>query len=195
MPESTDKNLLDVSQIFQTFLAFSGDVGKTSVALNIDVDTIQNLAASENWAAKISEWTKLREGDPRDVQVQVNRAVNYVQAHRMRSVIDKIISHLSGKSAEEVIDMLTTQGKHGSSFSSRPLTDLVKAAEACQLMTQRALGDTVAERPETPTEGKGSRVALLVMNAMNAADNMGLDSVAVVRKELQAPTTVLKSAA
>lgn len=181
----TDKNLLDVSQIFQTFIAFCGDVDKTAVALNIDPIVIKDLARAEGWAKKIDEWTKLREGDPRDAQIQINRAVNYVQAHRLRSILDKVVSQLKDKEAAALVDLLTRTGKAGTEFSARPLADLAKAIECCQLMTQRALGDTEAERPDAGETGKrGSSVALLVMNAMNADDDLKADSVGVVREQL-----------
>ena len=188
-----NKNLLDVSQIFQTYIAFAGDAERTAVALNMHVSEIRQLANAENWQAKVSEWTKLREGDPRDVQIQINRAVNYVQAHRLRSVIDKVVSHLSEMDAAGIVDTLTKNSAHGSEFSARPLTDLVKAAEACQAMTARALGDTIGERPEADPNAKGSSIALQVMAAMSAADKVGLDSVEIVKEQLAQPPRLIAS--
>ena len=180
----TDKNVLDVAQIFQTYIAFSGDVSRTAVAVNQDVKVIEALALSEDWKDKIQVWMRLREGDPSDVQIQINRAVNYVQAHRIRAVLDKVVTHLSAMDAKEIANLLTKSGKNATEFSARPLADLTKAIEACQGMTQRALGDTIAERPDAPGTGKGSDIALMVLRAMNAADRMGIDSVELVRQEL-----------
>jgi hypothetical protein len=104
-------------------------------------------------------------------------------------LLDKVISHLSEGDAESLVKKLTVTTKHGEEIKTRAITDLVKAMESCQLMTQRALGDTVGERPEENGNVKGSNVALLVMNAMNAADETGLDSVAVVKKQLAAPAS------
>jgi hypothetical protein len=70
---------------------------------------------------------------------------------------------------------------------------LVKAAEACQQMSARALGDTVAERPDDPGQ-KGSSIALQVMKAMNAADSSGLSSVELVRKQLNPPPADVQTA-
>ncbi|HYG24464.1 MAG TPA: hypothetical protein VEH04_16925 [Verrucomicrobiae bacterium] len=179
-----NKNALDVAQIFQTYVAFNGDAGKTALTLDIDVETVRDLASAEHWTDKVREWNKLREGDPRNTQIQINRAVNYVQAHRARALLDKVIQHLSQGDAEDLVDRLTVNTKFGPEFKTRALTDLVKAMEACQLMTQRALGDTAEERPTSQEDGKGSNVALLVMNAMNAAESSGLDSVALVRQQL-----------
>lgn len=178
-----DKNLLDVAQIFQTYVTFGGDVDKTAAATGISREAVRQLVAAEKWKDKISEWMELREGDPRDLQIQINRAVNYVQAHRLRAVIDRVIAHIATLDEEKLTELLTKTTKDGSEFVTRPITDLVKAAEACQAMSARALGDTAAERPDDPGS-KGSSVALQVMRAMNAADASGLSSVEVVRKEL-----------
>jgi hypothetical protein len=187
---AVNKNTLDVSQIFLTYLTFGGDVDRTSIAVNLDREIVMNLAKAENWPAKLDQLTKLNDGaDSKVLQVQINRAINYVQAHRLRAIVDKVISHLSTKRAEDIVDLFTRVGKNGEpEFSARPLTDLVKAAESCQVMTQRALGDTASERPEDVGEGpKGAPIALQVMAAMNAADEVGLDSVALVRKEFAVP--------
>ena len=182
-----NKNLLNVASIFEHYLTFSGDAAKTAVALNLDVQDVRDLATSERWADKVEAWTSLQQGGSQDVQVQINRAINYVQSHRMRSVLDKLVSHLSTKTADELVDMLTATSKNGNAFSTRALTDLVKGIEACQLMTARALGDTVAERPDASKEKKGSAIALQVMAAMSAADTLSLDSAGTVKKQLAAP--------
>lgn len=185
-----NKNNLDVASIFEHFIVFGGDVNKTAVALDLDPQDVQQLATGEKWSEKVERWNVLRQGDSQDMQVQLNRAVNYVQSHRMRSILDKLVSHLSTKTAEEIVDILTTNTTHGANFSTRALTDLVKGIEACQAMTQRALGDTAAERPDPSSGQKGSSIALLVMNAMSAADSIGLDSVGVVKAQLNAPPKV-----
>lgn len=184
-----NKNELDVSSIFEHYLTFQGDVNRTAVALNLDPQDIRTLATEEKWGEKIERWNQVQQGSSQDFQIQMNRAVNFVQSHRMRSILDKLVSHLSTKSADEIVDLLTTNTTHGSNFSARALTDLVKGIEACQAMTQRALGDTAAERPDATTGQKGSSIAMMVMQAMSAADVMGLDSVAVVKAQLNAPPT------
>jgi hypothetical protein len=192
-----NKNLLDVSQIFQTYMTFGGDAAKTAAALNLDKIVVEQLATSENWKQKVAEWNSILDGDSQDVQVQINRAVNYVQSHRLRAILDTVIQELAKKDGAELVDMLTvvTSSEDGPSraeLKTRPLTDLVKAAEAVQAMSQRALGDTAAERPDEPGNGKGSSIALLVMQAMNAAQDVGLDSAGVVRKQIAAPPKPLR---
>jgi len=181
---SLNKNVLDVAQIFQTYIVFGGDIERTAYAMRLDNQIIRDLANAEHWRDKIAQWNELKEGDLRDVRFEINRGLNYVQAQRLRSILDKVISHLYTMDGAEIVRFLTKQGKDSSEFSARPLTDLVKAAETCQIMTQRALGDTAAERPEVKCS-KGSDVALRVMKAMEAADSAGLDSVEIIRSELR----------
>jgi len=183
-----NKNELDVASIFEHFLMFNGDADKTAVALNLDPQDVRQLAIVERWQDKVERWNQVRQGDSQDAQVQINRAVNFVQSHRMRSILDKLVTELSAKDASELVELLTTHNAHGSSFNTRPLTDLVKGLEACQAMTQRALGDTADERPDGNAKGqKGSSIALMVMQAMSAADKLGIDSAAVVKEQLNAP--------
>ena len=178
------KDKHDVSQIFLTYLAFGGDADKASMALDLDVAIVRDLARAENWDKKVAQNAQIREGEANDVQIQINRAINYVQSHRLRSVIDATLLHLTKDGVESMVDKLTVVGREGQrELKIKAITDLVKAAESVQLMTQRALGDTAGERE--PSKGKdGSQTALRVMEAMNAADESGLNSTDVVRKEL-----------
>jgi hypothetical protein len=179
-----NKDLLDVAKIFSTYVAFLGDVEKTAAALDIEAHVVKNLAAAENWKARVKQWTELASGDPREVQIQVNRAVSFVQAHRLRAVIDKLVGKLHAMTPDELIETLTVQTKHGEEMKTRAITDLTKAAESCQLMCARALGDTDAERPKEEGNSKGSSIMLSVAAAMAAAQEIGLDSTAVVRQQL-----------
>jgi len=178
------KERVDVSQMFLTYLAFQGDADKTAMALNTDVAIVRDIARSENWETKVRKLATIREGESHDLQIQINRAINYVQSHRLRSIVDMALLHLTKDGAEAMVEKLTVKGREGQTeFKIKAITDLVKAAESVQLMTQRALGDTAGER-EPQKERDGSTVALRVMDAMNAADVSGLDSVGVVRKEI-----------
>lgn len=179
------KDKHDVSQIFLTFLAFQGDADKTAYALDLDIAVVKDLARTEKWEAKVSSMVQIREGEANDLQIQINRAINYVQSHRLRSVIDATLLHLTKDGVESMIDKLTVTGREGQKeLKIRAITDLVRAAESVQMMTQRALGDTAGERAPEKDKG-GSRTALKVMEAMNAADvAASVGSVDVVREQL-----------
>src|SRR5437660_1049844 len=142
-----DKNQHDVSKIFSTFVTFLGDADKTALALEIDSAIVRNLAVAENWSAKLKQWNEVVDGDPKTTQIQINRAVCFVQAHRLRTVLDKVVGKLHAMSPDELVAALTVETKHGPEFKTRALTDLIKGAEAVQLMSMRSLGDTADERP------------------------------------------------
>lgn len=181
---AVNKNKLDVAQIYQTYLAFQGDENRTAFACNVEASAVHELALAENWPAKLEQCGTLAQGDSRSLQVTINRAINFVQATRLRSLLDKVIQHLSEGDAKDLIDRLTVEGKNGPEFKTRALADLVKAAETAQLMTQRALGDTADERPTGDDSRKGHSIALTVIDALNAANDVNLDSVEVVKRQL-----------
>lgn len=178
------KNSLDVSKIFLTFTAFGGDLHRTAYAEDLPFETVRDLAREENWDTKLKELNKTK-GDSKEASIQINRAINFVQAHRTRSVLEKVLNELVKLEGPELLERLTvSRGENGGSeIKTRALTDLVKAIETTQLMTARALGDTEAERPKAETAA-GSDIALKVLNAMNAAGELGLSSVEVVKKQL-----------
>lgn len=180
---------LDQVQAFQTYVAFNGDCNRTAVALGVAKSVVEAMRDEGSWEKHAEQWRTLQEGSSQDVSILVNRAVNFVQAHRLRGLIDKVVGKLSELPPDELVNLLSTKTrtKDGkfvvTGFSARQLTDLTKAAEAAHLMTQRALGDTVAERPQETR--RGSSIALQVQQAMLAADCVGVDSVGVVREQLK----------
>ncbi len=177
---------LDIVQAYETFLAFNGDLERTALSLDVKLAGLEAIAVRDDWAGKLKRWNTLNgEGNQAAIQIKVNRAINYVQATRLRSILDKVISHIGQGDAQDLVNRLTVITKNGPEFKTRALTDLVKAAETAQLMTARALGDTQGERPDGADNSKsGSSIALEVMKALNAAEDVGLDSAAVVRKQL-----------
>jgi hypothetical protein len=186
MSYSVNKNLVDVSKIYQAYITFAGDIEKTALACEVDKQVVRDLANAERWNLKVKDWLDAQKEDPRGSQIQINRAINYVQAHRLRGILDSVVQFLQEGTPEDLINRLTVVTKNGPEFKTRALTDLVKAAETVQLMTARALGDTEGERPATQ-EQKGSNIALQVMAAMNSAEEVGLNSVDVVKKSLAEP--------
>jgi hypothetical protein len=184
MTQILDKNQLDVAQIFETFMTSGGDVDKTAAAMNLDRQSIRDLADAEGWNAKIAEWSQLREGDRREVQTRTRRTANYIRARRLLNVIDNLTSSLSEKTPKQLIKLLTKPARpKGKEFSTRPLTDLVKAAETCQTMMQKAVGDTAADGPDKPGSNSLS-MALLVSRAMEHADQQDTHPAGAMDKQL-----------
>lgn len=176
------KQNLDVAKIFLAYLSFQGDVNRTALACDLEPETVRDLAVSEAWASKIEQFAELREQD-QNAQINLNRTVNFVQARQLAGLVDAVIQHLNS-APEVLIDSLTTTSKFGSSFTTKPLTDLVRAAEAIQGMTARALGDTGA--PNSGDKAAGGTSCLSVARALNViGGSVGVDAVTIVKKNLE----------
>lgn len=176
------KKDIDVSRVFLAYLSLQGDCDRTALACDMDPETVRSLALNEQWATKIQQFAALREQD-QHFQIGLNRVLNFVQARQLSGLVDSVIKHLNS-TPETLVDSLTTVTKNGSSFNTKPLTDLVRAAEAVQLMTARALGDVGAGVEGDKTSG-GS-IGLSVARALNGvASGVGLDPVGIVKKSLE----------
>lgn len=176
---------IDVSQLFSAYVAFAGDLRKAAAACNVPVAAAEAVAIRERWAEKLPDYALADPGAASaagtlDLQRQINRAVNYIQAHRLRSIVDRVVLYLAAQPTESLLELLSRRHKQGRELNVRPLADLVKAAEVCQMMTMRALGD-LPDAGAQPTAS--SSVGLLVMNAMKAAETVGLSSTDLVRAE------------
>jgi hypothetical protein len=178
-----NKNNLDCAKVFEAFIAFSGDETRTAIACELEVEEVHALAIAENWASRLKNWNELANGDAKAVQIQINRAVSFIQGQRLRSVIDKLIQKLNELTPEELMVKLTAENGE---LRTRPIADLTKAAEAANLICSRALGDTPHERPEENGK-RGSSMALSVLAALNAAERLDIDSVSLVKEQLAAP--------
>ena len=175
------KRDIDVSRVFLAYLSLQGDCNRTAMACDMAVEDVRDLAAAEQWSTKIKQFAALREED-QHFQVGLNRVLNFVQARQLSGLVDAVIKEMSDP--EKMMELLTTTTMHGSTFNTKPLTDLVRAAEAIQAMTSRALGDIGGGMEGDKTSG-GS-IGLSVARALNAvATNVGVDPVGVVQKSLE----------
>jgi len=182
-----NKSKLDVSQIFLTFMALVGDVEKVAVALDLPVTVVEQLAEDEGWHKKVSRLCVLSKGGkPGDHERAVNRALNFVQAHQLRGVLNGMISHLAKQTVEEQLDSLSVKAKDGgATLSARFLSDLTAAMEKLQGMSYAALGDTLGERKDRDLDGDGELGAdalhAAVIQALNSSRTpKGIDPVELV---------------
>lgn len=185
-----NKNKLDVSQILLTFVALVGDVVKTAEALNLDPEVVQKLADAEGWNTKIQRITLLAgSGRPGDFERAQNRALSFVQGHRIRSLLDSIITHFAGMEPDEIIDAIAVRSKSGAKqVSARFFTDLAAAAEKAHHMTYAALGDTAtdrAQRDSEPDEMNASALHAAVLASLNAAGAAVKPADVIVRELAQ----------
>lgn len=168
-----DKSKLDVAQIFLTFMSLVGDCARTAAALDLDPKLVEELAGQEGWIDKVRRLTVMsRSGKPGDYERAQNRALNFVQAHRMRMTIDAMLRTFDGLTPEEIASRLSTIDKHGDRHvSARFLSDLAAAAEKIQALSYAALGDSVKERVERQETSEGELSANQLHAAVIAALN------------------------
>lgn len=150
-PKIDQQSKLDRENAFMLYATFCGDVVRTAAALNISPEAVNRIAEEDKWNAKLAPIIELQKSaTPGDIERAVNRALNFVQAHKLRLFLQRIVSRVTGMTDDEVEDyMMTVGGKDGSRYkqlSTRALADLASALEKCHALTYMALSDTAAER-------------------------------------------------
>ena len=141
-------------EIFRLYATFAGDLERTALACHRPVDEIAEMAEVGKWQRRIAVLIKLNQsGTPGDVDRGVNRALNFVQADRLRSLIEKVVRMLTNMSETEMCEHLlsvTTDsfGNTTSRILTRPFADLATALEKCHAMTYQALSDTATDRKD-----------------------------------------------
>jgi hypothetical protein len=165
---------LDVAQIFLTYISLVGDVERTAAALDLEPSIVESLAEQEGWITKVKRLSMMAgSGKPGDYERAQNRALNFVQAHRMRMTLDAMLRSFDGKTPEEIVEMFQTLDKQGNRhLSGRFLADLAAAAEKVHALSYAALGDSVKERVERadPNDGEmtPNQIHAAVIAALNA---------------------------
>jgi hypothetical protein len=142
--------LIDRENAFLLFATFCGDVERTAGALNISGAAVVKMADDEGWLSKLTGIIELKKSKkPGDLERAISRAINFVQAHRYRMFLERVLQRLAGFTEAEFKEYLLTKAtKEGtvSALSTRALADLASALEKCHAMTYLALNDTAQER-------------------------------------------------
>lgn len=161
------KQRVDVAQIFITFMTLVGDVERVALACEREPEFISWLAEQEGWVEKIRRVSSLAKGGkPGDWERAQNRALNFVQCHRIRILIDRLVGHLYNISAEELALKMTTQPtKSGTVMvSGRFFADIMSALDKVHALSYQALGDSIGERVQRATE-EGSEHSPMAIHA------------------------------
>lgn len=181
---------LDREQAFLLFATFTGDVARTAHALGVPAAAVLKMCEEEGWAAKLGPILALKKSaKPGDVERSINRALNFVQAHRMRLFIQRVISRLTGMGEEEFEGYLfqETHSKTGETsrkLTTRALADLASALEKAQELTYRALNDTAPERAKRKEAGDDPEVSAGDLHAQIAAGLAAVRASATPRAQL-----------
>lgn len=155
------KQRADIAQIFMVFMATIGDVEKTALALEIDPAFVQWLATQEGWADKVRRLTVMsKTGKPGDFERAQNRALNFVQAHRVRTLIDRVLVELVKLSPEDLQGKFKSYDRQGkeNGISARFFSDITAALDKVHQLSYNALGDSVGERLERQKDGDHASV-------------------------------------
>lgn len=146
---------LDVDQVFMLYAAFCGDVAKTAHSSGIPQEQVEQLALEYGWPNRIKSLVDLTKGTkPGDVERGINRAINFVQAHRCRLFIEGVMRALAKEEKDQValLDQFTSEKRNRDGvvverqFSARAIADLSSAMEKVHWMTYQALNDSPQER-------------------------------------------------
>lgn len=144
--------VFDREQAFQLFAIFAGNVEQTAAALNVRPEVILKAADELGWLEKLAPIIALRKSSrPGDLERALSRAINFVQAHRLRMFIERVINRLAAMGEEEFEDYIfqgseTKTGETVRKLTTRALADLSSACEKCHAMTYLALDDTAKSR-------------------------------------------------
>lgn len=187
---------IDQVQVFNVFSVLVGDVEKTALALDLDPNVIRKLANEHGWAEKIARISLLsKSGNPGDWERAQNRALNFVQAHQLRRVIDLQLAHVNEKTLEDVMritDLRTGETR----YSAQIIRDLAGAMQKVHEMTYNAVGDSVKERTQDkPNQDPVTQAGLhgAMISALNRTGT-GIDPAKTLADEAAAVIDGLKSA-
>lgn len=143
---------MDRENCFLLFATFCGDVVKTAAAAGVPEAAVLKMCEEEGWHNKLAPILALKKSTrPGDIERGINRAINFVQAHKMRLFVQRVIHRLTGMVEAEFESYLfqettTKGGEVTKKLTTRALADLASALEKAQELTYRALNDTAPER-------------------------------------------------
>ncbi len=169
---------IDRENAFLLYATFTGDIERTAHALGVRPMDVLKVADDERWNEKLRGIIELKKSErPGDLERAINRALNFVQAHKFRLFVERVVQRLTSMTADEFSTyLLETQGKDGTTIpklSTRALADLASALEKAHAMTYLALNDTVQDRTrrkeQSTDDNSGGEMHAKIAAAMAAA--------------------------
>lgn len=168
----------DKENAFLLYATFCGDSARTAAALNMDEEVVRALAVENGWDKKLKPIIDLKNSTKAgDVERAINRAINFVDAHKLRGFLARVIFELTGMNNSDLKAFLfpeTSEAGAGErvrikKFSTRALADLAAAVEKCQALTYIALNDSATERRERKEDGTEDEATASEMHVKLAA--------------------------
>lgn len=143
---------IDRENAFLLYATFCGDVVRTAHALNVPAQAVLAIADEEGWTGKLRPIIDLAKSQkPGDLDRAVNRALNFVQCHKMRCLLERVLRELTDKTDAELAvltceETVTKSGDTKTKLCTRGFADLTSALEKCHAMSYQALSDTAQDR-------------------------------------------------
>lgn len=157
-------------QAFLTYASFAGDVEKTAFALNLRPQDVIDAAETFKWNTKLRAILELKKSaSPGDLERAINRSISFVQAHRARLFIDRVLTKLESFDEEQLEEYIFPNeaivSKKGDSLgtvrkvSTRPLADLASSIEKLASVCAQALQDTSQDRAKRAEASGGGEAS------------------------------------
>lgn len=176
---------VDAEQIFLLYATFCGNVDRTAYAAGVEPEQVQELELRLGWRKRCQALIELHDsGHAGDVERAVNRALNFVQAHKFRMFLEKIVRDYVSKTPEELREMLLMEKRDkdgkltGITVNLKQFSDLAAALEKVHWMTYQALCDAPQDRvkkPQPAAERERSSTDLHAQIAASLAQMRAID--------------------
>lgn len=185
---------IDRENAFLLYATFCGDLEKTAHALNVQPVDVLEMARADRWDERLKSILALKKSSrPGDIERAINRAVNFVQAHRLRHVVERAIRRLYQMTDAEfekaVFTNVSIKGEVDHRLSAKGLADLASAMEKAQSMSYAALTDTATDRArrkaEEDTEASAASLHVQIAQAMTKVGESGSVSAQLFDKQLE----------
>lgn len=151
---------IDRENAFLLYATFCGDVVRTAHALNVPAQAVLAIADEEGWTGKLKPIIDLSKSQkPGDLDRAVNRALNFVQCHKMRCLLERVLRELTEKTDAQLAELSleSVSSKDGEKIKTKLCTrgfaDLTSALEKCHAMSYLALSDTAQDRSKRKEAG------------------------------------------
>lgn len=165
----------DQARVWMCYAGFGGDLEKTAMAAQVPLAVVRALEHDFNWIVKLKK-LKTGAGAP-EAEKLANRAVSYIQARRLREIVERAINLVEDEEALLRAMLKFHLTKEGDvdrvEVNSKALLDLAKAMESAHSACYRALGDKVpAQADPVESREKGGNSLTTVRDVLNVLEDM-----------------------
>lgn len=183
-----DKENCDVSRLFLAYLAFLGNPTKVAIALDMQPEVVEVMAAKEDWPAKLKVYLGLRHGQAlAEPDASIRRTATYIAACQLREIIQRLINQIHRLADREGMlaffspcDPRTNRPR----FNPNALLILCRAFSVATRIIDRELRPS-EDDPGEPKVKERVTIREALTRAMQSMDQLpGVDSVGFTRDSL-----------